>query len=366
MDESADLVELLEAYSPSGVEGPGTAAFEKIAHRLGYSVEIDEVGNGIASLGSGRPQILFLGHVDTVPGELQVRRDEHRVYGRGACDAKGPLVAALHAGAASGAQGEFVVVAAVGEETDSRGTRYLFDRRRPDAVIAGEPNGWDGIGTGYKGDLRLRATFDGARRHLSSPEANTTERALDWTAEIRALLSGASAPTGRFETLTGRIASFRSSESGDRESVEVVVDLRLPPGISTRAVRERLPSPTPPCHIDTIAEIEPFVSGRNDPVVRALVEAIRAEGSTPTLWRKGGTSDLNLVAPVWKVGGAVYGPGDAHLDHTDRESLEIDELRRAIAVLRRAVTTLRSGATLRVPESGGGETRHFVVRGPPD
>ncbi|MGI0140460.1 MAG: M20/M25/M40 family metallo-hydrolase, partial [Thermoplasmata archaeon] len=96
MDESADLVELLEAYSPSGVEGPGTAAFEKIAHRLGYSVEIDEVGNGIASLGSGRPQILFLGHVDTVPGELPVRRDEHRVYGRGACDAKGPLVAALH------------------------------------------------------------------------------------------------------------------------------------------------------------------------------------------------------------------------------------------------------------------------------
>ena len=34
---------------------------------------------------------MLLGHIDTVPGRVPVRREGGRLYGRGAVDAKGPL-----------------------------------------------------------------------------------------------------------------------------------------------------------------------------------------------------------------------------------------------------------------------------------
>lgn len=348
MGDAELLSELLRAYSPSGAEGPGVTAFGRIAHQLGFTVNVDEVGNGIARFGHGRPQVVYLGHVDTVPGELEVRPEGDLVYGRGACDAKGPLLAALLARPRHLPTGEFVVIAAVGEETDSRGARHLLESWRPDAVIAGEPSGWDGLAVGYKGDLRLRVTFDGPRRHLSSPEASAVERALAWTDGVRALL-GPGTGENRFLELTGKVASFRSSEDGDRTSAEVVIDLRLPPGLRTAELRGRLPSPSGPHRIETIAEIEPFATERTHPVVRALVRGIRTQGGNPTLWRKGGTSDLNLVAPAWALGGAAYGPGDAHLDHTDGERLDVAELRRGAEVLRSALEELvaQSPATLR-------------------
>src|SRR5437867_6458379 len=95
MDESALLVELLNAYSPSGHEEPGVEAFTRIGRSLGFATGVDGVGNGFARIGSGRPQIFFLGHIDTVEGEIPVKVEGGVVHGRGACDAKGPLLAAL-------------------------------------------------------------------------------------------------------------------------------------------------------------------------------------------------------------------------------------------------------------------------------
>ena len=60
----------------------------------------------------------------------------------------------------------------------------------------------------------------------------------------------------------------------------------------------------------------------------------------PTLRKKSGTADLNLAVPVWGCPAAAYGPGDSHLDHTDAESLAVDELRRSVDVLRRAFEAL--------------------------
>ena len=69
--------------------------------------------------------------------------------------------------------------------------------------------------------------------------------------------------------------------------------------------------------------------------------------------KKGGTSDLNLVVPAWDVPGAAYGPGDAHLDHTGRESVALAELRRSVDVLKVALSRLRSGALTPRRSAGG-------------
>jgi LysW-gamma-L-lysine carboxypeptidase len=60
----------------------------------------------------------------------------------------------------------------------------------------------------------------------------------------------------------------------------------------------------------------------------------------PGFKRKTGTSDMNVVAPVWRCPIVAYGPGDAALDHTPDEHLRLPEYRSAISVLGRALADL--------------------------
>ncbi len=351
-DDGALLERLVARYSPSGHESAAVREFVRSARRLGYSARTDAVGNGLARVGRGHPRIVFLGHIDTVEGRLPVRRARGRLYGRGAVDAKGPLAAALRAGVDLPGSGEYLVVASVGEETDSRGARHLAPRLRPDAVIAGEPSGWAGVTVGYKGELRVTATFCGRRTHYSSPCPTAADRAVDWLGAVRAIARERSTDS-RFRSLTAKAVALETEGPGDRERARVTVDLRLPPGLSTTELLGRLRAVADRPALAVSVRVEPLDRPASDPVARALIEGIRAVGGRPTVWRKAGTSDLNLVAPVWNVPGAAYGPGDARLDHTDRESVSLAELERSVAVLRVALARLRGAVpTLRRSAAG--------------
>src|SRR3989304_5427707 len=98
VDEADALVRLVRAYSPSGEGAEAVRGFTGLASSLGFRAGVGAVGSGIARIGAGPPQGAFLGHIDTVDGEIPVREDRGVVYGRGTCDAKGALVAALLAG----------------------------------------------------------------------------------------------------------------------------------------------------------------------------------------------------------------------------------------------------------------------------
>jgi LysW-gamma-L-lysine carboxypeptidase len=342
VDEVEALERLVEEYSPSGGEESAVRAFCRLAAGLGYRVRMDPAGNGLARRGRGRPRLVFLGHIDTVPGRLPVGRRRGRLHGRGTVDAKGALAAALIAGSDFPGPGMLEVIACVGEETDSRGARYLARRRDVDAVIAGEPNRWDGVGVGYKGCLRFAATFRGPARHLSSPFPTSADRALAWAERLKAVVQPP-AETSPFRSLTLKVAGVRT-DVGAWDTTIVTVDVRLPPGTTNRSVLARLPRAGREPEVRLISRIEPWEVDARTPVVSALVASIRAEGARPTLWRKTGTSDLNLLSPLWKCPAAVYGPGDPHLDHSSRESVSERELRRSVRVLRRAFSLLAEGA----------------------
>lgn len=49
--------------------------------------------------------------------------------------------------------------------------------------------------------------------------------------------------------------------------------------------------------------------------------------------------------PRWRCPAAAYGPGDSHLDHVDKEHLEIADFRRSIEVLQFAFARLTSRET---------------------
>jgi [amino group carrier protein]-lysine/ornithine hydrolase len=272
-----------------------------------------------------------------------VRRSGARTFGRGVVDAKGALAAALLAGSGFSGPGRLAVVAAVGEEVDSRGARHLAAGPAPDAVIVGEPSRWDGVTVGYKGELQLTATFRGKRTHYSSPTPTTADVALDWSAAVRALAT-ARQTESLFASLTGKVVAVETRRAGDRETVRVTVDFRLPPGLSTGELLELLPREPGRPLVRVRIRVEPVEVPRANPVVLALSAAIRGQGVRPTLWRKSGTSDLNVVVPAWRVPAAAYGPGDSRLDHTARESLADDELARSVAVLEDAFAQLARGA----------------------
>src|SRR2546428_12726230 len=64
---------------------------------MGFAARRDEAGNVVAFWGSGPREVVLLGHVDTGPGFIPVRRAGNQLFGRGAVDAKGPLAAAITA-----------------------------------------------------------------------------------------------------------------------------------------------------------------------------------------------------------------------------------------------------------------------------
>jgi len=343
MDEVDILRGLVEEYSPSGQEAGAVRRFVELARTLGFTAEADGAGNGIARIGVGPPTVLFLGHIDTVEGELPVRLLDGRLWGRGTCDAKGALAAAMVGASRHDGPGEIVVIAAVGEEHDSRGTRSLLSRHRPNFLIVGEPSGWDGVTIGYKGTLSLVLRLKGERTHLSSPDATTVERGLSAVERLRAFCGTRRGRT-LFSSLTMKIHSVHTNRSGSREQIEIGVNFRLPPGLRADDVLD---------FVDGLTDVQYEVIDRSDAVevnprneaVRVLCAGIRNQDHRPTLLRKFGTSDLNLAEPAWQCPAAAYGPGDSHLDHTDNEHLEIADFRRSIGVLEFAFTRLTSRKT---------------------
>jgi acetylornithine deacetylase len=174
MDLARNVVEWVGIPSVTGLEGDYGDALARALGRIGLAVERQELGPGrfnVLARAAG-PKVVFCTHLDTVPGELGVREDREYIYGRGACDAKGPAAAMLLALERLLASGEERVGAlfTVGEETDSAGAALANDRLAepwdPRYVIVGEPTGNRFVAAG-KGIYKARLTARGTAGHSS-------------------------------------------------------------------------------------------------------------------------------------------------------------------------------------------------------
>jgi len=354
-DESAAqfLKELVEIPSVSGEEGRAVSRFAEHAEALGFEATVDEAGNAVCSrAGAGRsgPEIVLLGHIDTVAGEIPVRIEDGVLHGRGAVDAKGPLVTLLYAAARAEVPSDVAlrVIAAVGEEApDSPGARHVAERMRPRACVIGEPSGWDGVTLGYKGRLLVRATAERAGAHSAGPESSASDVIFAWWSSVLELVEsleqkGAGDESTRvFDRVQASVHSIDSAHDGLRDRCRCHAGFRLPLGVSPweleRAVREITPDSI---RAHFAGHTPAHATGRDDAVVGALSAAIREAGGRPRHKRKTGTADLNVVGPVWGCPIAAYGPGDSALDHTPEERIELAELGRAIGVLTGALERL--------------------------
>ena len=342
MSEFETLVGLVSHYSPSGEERDAVQWLVDRMKSLGYDETfIDEAGNAVGVMGRGPRQVLLLGHIDTVPGEIDVRRNgippNEALYGRGTVDAKGPLACFVDAVAKVGAiEGwQFVVIGAVEEERDSEGARFVADRYKPDFAIIGEPNQWDRIALGYKGSAWANITVRKGQNHTASGEVTAAESAVAVWLEIKACLD--SFNRGKKKIFDQLLLTLRGLESGSNDFEQwarLRVGVRLPLDVSPEGWYQKLNEVAAGAIVEPIGfAIPAWACEKNTQLVRSFLSGIRSQGGEPRFVYKTGTADLNIVAPAWKCPAVVYGPGDSALDHAPDEHIDLGDYARAVNVL---------------------------------
>ena len=339
-----DVAELLTAMlsvpSPSGEEDAMASLLVSRLLRAGFEVDVDAAGNVVAAWGDGPETVALVGHVDTVPGHIDVRRDGDLLHGRGAVDAKGPLATAIAAVSRQPRDGgrRFVIVGAVEEETSSRGARHLAESMpAPSSLVILEPSGWDAVTIGYKGSLRLRASVDQAHAHGAGREPSAPDRCVDLVRALQDRAAVMNGDAGVFDRVDVRVFRFESASDGLSDQASVDLSVRTPPGCDVDALIEATRASAPTADV-TVLGREPGVrTDRGSPLAHGFVRAIRAQSGMPRFKLKTGTSDLNVLVPAWGCQALAYGPGDSQLDHTPREHVSITELERAVSVLELAL-----------------------------
>ncbi len=349
-DLSETLLGLVKAYSPSGQERPAVSYLVERMQSLGYSrAFVDEAGNAVGILGNGPRQIVLLGHIDTVPGEIPVRVEDGHLYGRGSVDAKGPLAAFTDAAAfVDPVEGwQFIVIGAVGEEKDSDGARYVTPRYHPEYTIIGEPSRWDRTTLGYKGSAWAHLTIRRSLAHTAGQGESACEAAVKvWEAITAWAASHNTGCPRAFDQVLPTLRGMDSGSDGFEEWASLQVGTRLPLGMPPDKWFEQLRGiqgveGAAGLFIEPAGFPIPAYQGeKNTSLTRAFLAGIRSEGGQPGFVLKTGTADLNIVAPAWKCPALAYGPGDSTLDHTPNEHLSIDEYWQAVRVLESVIKRL--------------------------
>jgi LysW-gamma-L-lysine carboxypeptidase len=344
MGEYDTLIGLVSQYSPSGQERGAVEWLVGRMKSLGYDACIDAAGNAVGMMGQGPKQVVLLGHIDTVPGEIPVHIEDGVLYGRGSVDAKAPLACFVDAVASIGAQEEwqYVVIGAVEEERDSEGARFVVDQYQPDFAIVGEPNQWDRIALGYKGSAWANITVRHGQAHTASGEQTAAEAAIDLWLKLRAYVDSYNTDRQKeFDKLLLTLRGMQSDSNDFEQWARLKVGVRLPVEISPEDWYTKLGEMVGEAEVEGVGfAIPAWGCEKNTPLVRALLSGIRSQNGEPRFVYKTGTADLNIVAPVWKCPAAVYGPGDSSLDHTANEHIALDDYSKSVQVLSTALIKL--------------------------
>ena len=352
------LEKALKLYTPSLREKSMADFLADKCDDLGFhDIHTDDVGNLIATKGSGSPKILLCGHMDTVPGRVRVRKEGDSLFGRGSSDAKGPLIAMLFAAASVKEEdGTVMFVGAVDEEGNATGIKNLV-KNSPDVdyAIFGEPSGTKQITIAYKGRIAINLKInvqDSA--HASAPwlAKNAIEETGIFVNEIKRILESDQEDKKKGMLLTATLTEIKGGASHNvtPKECDSTLDIRIPVDMNCNMVEEKISTAVNEiagrqgveAFYSIIDETEPFEAPHNSPLVRALtLGVIDIEKSRPMLIRKTGTGDMNVIGSQLKIPVVTFGPGDPHAAHTIDEKISIDEFLRGIEVLKRTIAHLK-------------------------
>jgi LysW-gamma-L-lysine carboxypeptidase len=291
--------------------------------------------------------------MDTIPGRIPVRIDGGYLYGRGASDAKAALISMLLAASEFPKQnGTISFVGAVDEEGNATGVKNLVSSRLPlDYAIFGEPSGIHNITIGYKGRISIRLTCDvGNSAHASAPwlAKNSIEEIYDFWTNIKSEVTSIRNHDSRSKMVSCSLTEIAggSSHNVTPRKASMTIDIRIPIGIQSQHVLSTIDQ--------VIAKIanekglkanyriqdqtEPFEANYTSALVRAMsLSILDIRKVRPTLLRKTGTGDMNILGNVFKIPVVTYGPGEPHGSHTIDERVNLEEYLTSIDIFSRAL-----------------------------
>jgi len=161
---------------------------------LGWTVELQAVSenqNNVIAYLNETPRVFLSTHIDTVPPFIEASEDDEKIYGRGACDAKGIIAAQITAAEQLRKEGieDIGLLYTVEEERTSSGAKAANQHplaAKCEFMINGEPTDND-LAIGSKGTFRLMIKTDGKAAHSAYPEQGDSaiEKLLDILEDIR-------------------------------------------------------------------------------------------------------------------------------------------------------------------------------------
>lgn len=321
MDPVALTRQLIDIESITGKEGDAATFLASHLETLGYLVERMPVEgerfNVFAKPANvDQPALIFSTHIDTVPPFLPSSEDEHNIYGRGSCDAKGIIAAQITACEQLRHTGKSVgLLFVVGEERDSLGAAVANQNPRGSRfLVNGEPTD-NRIALASKGALRVEVIAHGRMAHSAYPELGESaiDKLLDALQALRAMKLPDNPQVGPSTVNIGIIEGGRATNViPDFAKAQLLYRLVRP----SEELRASILSA-----VGTLAEVK-FVL--DIPYMRFVTVP-----GIPTM-----TASFTTDIPQLSAWGepVLLGPGSILVAHTDREFLSKAELMQAVGL----------------------------------
>jgi succinyl-diaminopimelate desuccinylase len=301
-----------------------------------------------------RAGLLFACHLDVVgPGDTVWKHpaftaveSDGRIYGRGAVDMKGGMAAAVTAirrivDSGIKLQGDIVLSAVAGEETDSAGARRFMDGKSWLSELA--PRGFAGVVIpeptdfsvviAHRGMLWLQISTKGKAAHSSVPQLG-----VNAIGSMRLILNELENYEIKAEPhkLLGTCSMSVNTIAGGK-AMNVVpdkccigIDFRTLPGqnhdrivadlqkifMKLKAGNEHFDA-----EVSVLRQVQPLETDSNDEFVKTFCSVIGINETKTVGYTTDGPYFASLGSPV-----IIFGPGKPHLCHKSDEYIEVADL----------------------------------------
>src|SRR5436309_1268002 len=320
MDFVALTRQLVDIESITGNEGQVGDFLCGELNRLGYETKKMRVEGERCNVYATAPQqpqptIVFSTHMDTVPPFIPSSEDEHKIYGRGSCDAKGIIAAQVAAAERLRQQEVYVgLLFVVGEERDSLGAKVANDHAPSQCrfLVNGEPTE-NRVALASKGTLRVEVVARGKMAHSAYPELGESaiDKLIPALTRLRAMPLPSDPEVGPCTLNIGLIEGGRAPNViPDYAHADLLYRLVG----SSQELREQIVA-TAGSEVQVTFPLElPFLRFRRVDGLATMIAAFTTDIPKLTNWGE----------PL------LIGPGSIHVAHTDGEYIEKQQLAEAI------------------------------------
>lgn len=321
MPKTGDLIELaarmMEIDSTSGCEGALTDWLENYLTGAEWNVRRIPVTPGrddLFATSVDEPLVTLSTHLDTVPPFVPPRLDGNKLWGRGACDAKGIAAAMIFAAERLRARGVPVALLfVVGEEVTHDGAEAA--NRVPTTnkvLINGEPTE-STLAVGTKGAMRFSLRTIGQAAHSAYPHLGKSAitALVSLLSDLETLVLPDDPQLGATTINIGLI------EGG-------VADNVLAPVANASLMARLVTSP------ESLKELlQAWVGGRAELEIGITVPLVRL--GTLLGFKTSVAAYATDIPKLFNWGTPyLFGPGSIHLAHRDDEHVLVTELRAAV------------------------------------